>query len=370
MSASAPVTTPNPPHGAGDDDEDQGPHVELTTRNVLLGLAFVVLAIVALYLLLPRLAGLEDTWRRIEQGDPWWLVLALVSTLGMFAGYVTLFQYVFVEAGSRITWRESYQITMAGLAATRLFSAGGAGGIVLTAWALRRSGMDPRMVADRSVTFLVLQYMVYMAALIVCGFGLRYGLFPGNAPFGVTVVPAVIAVVLTGIGFLVALVPTDLQKRLHGVASREGRMGRAAKRLANVPASASAGMREALAHIRSRDLAIVGALTFWGFQIAVLWACFRAFGASPPAAVLVMAFFVGMFGNLLPLPGGIGGVDGGMIGAFAAFGVDAGLAVVAVLVYRAFTFWLPTIPGAIAYLQLRRTVERWRLEGRTSPAPA
>ena len=57
--------------------------------------------------------------------------------------------------------------------------------------------------------------------------------------------------------------------------------------------------------------------------------------------MLVQAFFVGMLGNLLPIPGGVGGVEGGMIGAFAAFGVDAGLAVVAVLVFRAFTFWLP-----------------------------
>ena len=51
-----------------------------------------------------------------------------------------------------------------------------------------------------------------------------------------------------------------------------------------------------------------------------------------------------------------------MIGAFAGFGVDFGLAVVAVLAYRGFTFWLPTIPGVIAYLQLRATVERWRHE--------
>ena len=94
----------------------------------------------------------------------------------------------------------------------------------------------------------------------------------------------------------------------------------------------------------------------------MLWACFEAFGESPPLAVLVLGFFVGMLGNLLPLPGGIGGVDGGMIGAFAAFDVDAGLAVVAVLAYRAFTFWLPTIPGVIAYLQLRKTVTRWRAE--------
>ena len=84
----------------------------------------------------------------------------------------------------------------------------------------------------------------------------------------------------------------------------------------------------------------------------MLWAAFHAFGDAPPLAVLIQAFFVGMLGNLLPIPGGVGGVEGGMIGAFAAFGVDAGLAVVAVLVFRAFTFWLPLLPGVIAFFQL------------------
>jgi uncharacterized protein (TIRG00374 family) len=80
-----------------------------------------------------------------------------------------------------------------------------------------------------------------------------------------------------------------------------------------------------------------------------------------------MAYFVGMVGNTLPLPGGIGGVDGGMIGAFTAFGIDVEVSVVAVLAYRAFAFWLPTIPGAIAYFQLRRTVQKWRASA-ASPA--
>jgi uncharacterized protein (TIRG00374 family) len=75
-----------------------------------------------------------------------------------------------------------------------------------------------------------------------------------------------------------------------------------------------------------------------------------------------MAYFLGMVGNLLPLPGGLGGVEGGMIGAFAAFNVNLELAVLAVLSYRAISFWLPTFPGAVAYFQLRRTVGRWRDE--------
>jgi uncharacterized protein (TIRG00374 family) len=112
--------------------------------------------------------------------------------------------------------------------------------------------------------------------------------------------------------------------------------------------------------VRARNPALLGALAWWGFDIGVLWACLHAFGEPPPPAVLVMAYFTGMLGNLLPLPGGIGGVEGGMIAALIAFGVPGGLAVVAVLSYRAFAFWLPTIPGAIAYLQLRHTVDRWR----------
>ena len=121
-------------------------------------------------------------------------------------------------------------------------------------------------------------------------------------------------------------------------------------------------MRTALRLTRERDPGLLGAIGWWYFDIATLWACFHAFGLAPPFAVVVMAYFIGQLGNVLPLPGGVGGVEGAMVGAFVGFGVEAGLALVAVLTYRAFAFWLPTIPGAVAYLQLRKTVQRWKLE--------
>jgi uncharacterized membrane protein YbhN (UPF0104 family) len=360
-SSSAPVQSPNGP--VEDEDEVAPPRLQFTARNLLLLGGFLAASLAALYYLLPQIAGLEDTWHRIEDGSPNWMFAALVFLVGMFGGYVMMFRGVFVRApgGERIGWRESYQITLAGLAASRIFAAGGAGGLVLTAWALRRAGMRKRLVADTTLSFLILTYFPYVAALIVAGLGLRIGLFPGEAPFGLTVVPAAFAGIALAIGLSIALVPTDLQRRLGGWAGGDGRLGRVARKLAHLPASASAGMRDALEHLRSRDTALAGAVLFWGFQILVLWAAFRAFGDAPPAAVLVQAFFVGMLGNLLPMPGGVGGVEGGMIASFVAFGVDGGLAVVAVLVYRAFTFWLPMLPGVIAYFQLRRTVERWSL---------
>lgn len=356
-----PAAVEVPPDLAPHDEEM--PRLRVTRRLLVLGVVFVVLALAFLYFVLPQLAGLDDTWERIEQGNPWWLALAFAFTIGSFGGYVLLFRFVFVRAGSRIDLRASYQITMAGLAATRLFAAGGAGGIALTAWALRRSGMPRRQVADSTIAFLSLQYIVYTLGLLLVGIGLYTGVLAGPAPFAITVVPAIVAAMLILGAALVVLLPKDLERRMRDWSLRRDRprLARAAQRLATVPATASAGLREAIAHVRSRDPTLLASLLFWGCNIAVLWAAFRAFGEAPPWAVIVMGYLVGMLGNLLPLPGGVGGVDGGMIGAFAAFGVEFGLATVAVLTYRGFAFWLPTIPGAVAYFQLRRTVSRWRV---------
>ncbi len=341
------------------DDLDEMPRVQVTRKGLVLFGFFVVSSIAFLYFVLPQLADLENTSRRVGEGNRWWLAGAFAFSVLSFGGYVMMFQGIFVSAGSRIDWRASYQITMAGLAATRLFAAGGAGGIALTAWALRRAGMDRRTVADKTLAFLILTYAVYMGALVIVGFGLYLGLLPGPAPFAITVIPAIVGLIAIVLGLALSRVPPDLHRRLEGFARRGGRLARLAQRTANAPAAFSAGIRESLCHVRERDPALLGALAYWAFNIAVLWASFHAFGDPPPWPVIVMAYFVGFFGNLLPLPGGIGGVDGGMIGAFAAFGVPLSLAVPAVLAYRVFAFWLPTIPGAVAYFQLRRTVSRW-----------
>jgi uncharacterized protein (TIRG00374 family) len=330
--------------------EDRG--LEINGRSVLTLAGFLLAALLALYFLLPKIAGLHDTWNRIENGSPWWMALALAFTVGMFAGYVAMFRGVFKDA--RIGWRESFQITMAGLAASRLFAAGGAGGLVLQAWALRQAGMKPREVSDKTISFLVLTYAPYAFAVIVCGFGLYLGIFSGEAPLSVTLAPAIVALVLVVASLAVVFIPPDLQRRLPG------RTNRQLRRLANIPATSSAGMRDALRHLRSGDPGLLGAIAYWAFQIGVMWAAFKAFGDAPPIAVLIQGFFVGMLGNLIPIPGGVGGVEGGLIGAYAAFDVDAGLALVAVLVFRAFTFWLPLIPGVYAFFRLRGTIEGWR----------
>jgi uncharacterized protein (TIRG00374 family) len=212
------------------------------------------------------------------------------------------------------------------------------------------------------VASYVLQYSVYMGALIVCGFGLRAGVLSGEAPFVLTTIPALLCCGIVVLVASMALVPEDFERRLSRLATRAGRVGRFAARFATAPATIGSGVRTALVLVRERRIGLLGAVAYWGFDIAVLGVCFRAFGTVVPVAVLIMCYFLGTLGSLLPLPGGIGGVEGGMIGAFVAFGISAQAAVIGVLAYRALSFWLPTVPGIVGYLALRNTVRRWRAE--------
>jgi uncharacterized protein (TIRG00374 family) len=325
----------------------------------------VLSALAFLYFVLPKLKGGSESIKGLGDGKPAWLVVALFLEFLSFMGYVFLFRTVFVRGETRLGWRASYEITLAGLAATRLFAAAGAGGIALTAWALRRAGMERRLVATRMVAFLSLLYAVYMGALVVVGFGLYFGILNGPAPFGITVVPAIFALILWGLFLGMTLLPADSERRLSQWAHGSGRVARVLAKAVTIPASAAAGVRTALSLARNREWGILGAVAWWGFDIGTLWACFHAYGPDPPPfSVIIMGYFVGMLANTLPLPGGIGGVDGGMIGAFVAFDVPFDYAATAVVAYRAFAFWLPTLPGAVAYFQLRKRVAGWREERR------
>jgi uncharacterized membrane protein YbhN (UPF0104 family) len=312
------------------DTADRAPALgSLSLRKLAVLVGASVLLVVGAVVIAPAVADLPDVWQRLAHGDMAWLAFAAVLEALSFVGHIILFRAVSLDGGSRIGMRASTEITLAGHMATRLFAAGGAGGIALTAWAMRKAGMDRRDVAARMTTFLVLLYLVYMAAMFFGGLGLYLGIIPG-----------VVVATIWSFQFVKAG-----ESRLRRWVSPVGDGVRSAQRLA-----------------RAGNLGLLGAILWWGFDIAVLWACFHAFGESPAVGVLIVAYFVGTLANLLPLPGGVGGVDGGMVGALVAFGTDPGLAIVAVLAYRFFAFWLPIAPGAFAFASLRRTVGKWERE--------
>jgi putative heme transporter len=348
-------TSPSAPDsGAG----EEGTQL-LNRKRLLLSLAVIVFGLIGLYFLVPKIAGLNHTWGQLQRGDPVWLGVGAVLEALSIACYAALFEAVFGCGVPRIDWRVSVEIPLAGIAAIRLLAAAGAGGVAVTVWALRHAGMEGRTIGSRMVANLVIQYAIYLLALIVCGLGLWAGLFEGGGSFALTIVPAIFAAVLGLLVLGMGLVPEDFERRLRRLGGQTGLIGRLATRLAPVPTTIASGVRAALSLAWERPWGLLAAIGYWGFDIAVLGLSLRAFGAVVSPSVIVMSYFLGTLGSLLPLPGGIGGVEGGMIGALAAFGVPGGQAVVGVLAYRAISFWLPTLPGIGGYLALRATVRGW-----------
>jgi uncharacterized protein (TIRG00374 family) len=340
--------------------------VAFSRRTAIFAGVFIVAAISFFYVLLPLLPGLRDGLRRVqEDADRTWLAVAFFCELGSYASYVWLFHIVYAPVVPRIGWRESYHISMAGVAATRVLGAAGAGGIALSYWATRRAGLTRRDAASRQVGFLVVLYAVFLGALIVDGLLLYTGVVPGPAPLGVTMIPALFALMVYALFLLTLLLPDRVENIVERLSLGSGSVARVARRLVQVPAMIGEGTRAALEVVRHRPQALMAGAGWWAFDIAVLWACFKAFGGTPTLGVVVMGYLVGMVANVIPVPGGIGAVEGGMIGAYVAFGVSTGPAVAAVLAYRLFAFFLPTLPGIVSYGRLLKSVGEWREEDAT-----
>jgi uncharacterized protein (TIRG00374 family) len=338
-----------------------------TTRRLIQTIVVVFLLLGAIYFLFPKLIGLGDALGKLDEADPLWIAIAIGFNVLAYATYIALFKAVVGGDALRFTWGETYEINMAGVAGTLLFSAGGAGGIAVTYWALRKAGMPRRDVARRMVAFVSLHYAFYPIALIVFGVLLRTGVLNGEDSVELTIIPAAVAGLLLILGVLVTLIPPDSDRRLARFAHSE-RSRNWLRTAGKIPATLGEGFRFALglfAHPRRGGLAVIGAAGFWAASIGVLWASFHAFGVHVPLAVVVQGFFLGMVANLFPLaPAGVGAVDASMIGAFVLFGIPEETVFPAVLIFRLVAFWMPIPPGIFAFFQLRHTVHRWEDKGR------
>ena len=318
-------------------------------RRLLFGVAVVLVAVAAITLL----PGLGELRERLSHAKPAWLVVGVVLKVISGVGYVVIFRTVFCR---RMNWGVSFQVGFSELGANALFPTGGAGGLALGAWALRRGGMDGHQIARRTVAFFLLTSVPNVLGVALIGVGLATGIVPGTTNPLLTLLPAA-AAVLAVVGTLFA---GRLAARLGSAEGEEGEQserGRT-KRAAVLAVGAFAeGVDEALAQLRERNpLLILGLIAYLSFDVMILWAGFRAFGTAPALAIVWMGYLIGELGGLIPVPGGIGGVDLGLVGMLALYGVRLAPAAAAVIFYRAIALWVPAIIGAVAFIALRRTL--------------
>jgi uncharacterized protein (TIRG00374 family) len=303
-----------------------------------------VLAVVGLVLLLAP--GLGEVRDLLTEARPEWLALAVALEALSCIGYVLMFRPIFCR---NMPWRTSWEIGLSELAAGSIVPASGAGGLALGAWILREGGMPAERIASRSVAFFIIKSSVNFVAVAVLGTVMALGLVGPDLSPWLTAVPAAGAILVIA---AVLVVP-----RLGVGAPPAAEAGRSRRALSQVRKALVGGTAEAVEIVRSRELLVIaGSLGYWAFDNAVLWATFHAFGFSPDITVILMGYLIGQLGGLLPLPGGLGGIDGGLIGTLIVYGIAAAPVAAAVLVYRVILFWLPLIAGGIAFVSLRRAL--------------
>jgi uncharacterized membrane protein YbhN (UPF0104 family) len=303
--------------------------------------AVIALAVGAAVVSLSGTAAIGD---RLASARPAWIILAAAFELISVLGFATAFQLVFGD------WLPKHSRLRMGLtvcAATILVPAGGLLAIAAGARALRGRGMPAAKTRSRAIAFLLVTNAPNLLVLGVVGIALGAGLLEGPHTPSLTIVPAVIALSTLGLTMLLPLVS-------HQRAT-PARPGTARRFVSIAAAQLELGVIEALAVVRERGWKLLGAVAYYAFDNAVLWATFKAFGhTDPPIATLVIAYLIGSAAGSLPVPAGLGVVEGGMLALLVLFGVPAVCAGIAVLAYRAVSTGLTLALGGVAFLTIRR----------------
>ena len=328
---------------------------DLHPRHLAKRVVEITAVIIAVAVAVSALPGLGEVRQRLGHIDAIWIAALLLAEFCSCAGYVLVFRSTFCP---RMSWRLSYDIAMAEQAANTLLPAGGAGGLALGVWALRRTGMAAGHIARRTVAFFVVTSAANFGTLAVVGVLTFAGVLPGQTSVLLTLVPALATLLAAA---LVAASPhllraLDVRGLSHG---GEGWQGRARQIVHQGLLAGADGLDQAKDLLRSRSLGVlVGSFSYMAFDIAALGVAFAAVGKVPPFSTLVLAYLIGQLGNLIPLPGGVGGTEGALIGTFVLYGVNAADATAAVLTYRLFALIVPALLGVPAFVLLRQKLMR------------
>jgi uncharacterized membrane protein YbhN (UPF0104 family) len=304
-------------------------------RRGIIALVILGALVAALVLAVPGLRQVAD---RISDVNPGWIALAVLLEVGSCAGYAIVFRRVF----RRVPWLLALRVALSEMAFGAVLPVGGAGGIAVGAYVAKAKGGSMRRFMERSAVLFLLTSGVNAATLALAGLLVGVGVVPAPHSFLLGLVPGLVA--LAGLAFFWCL--PELAGRVRG----DGR-------IAGWIATTGRVIDDTRWEVLHPSWRLLGAVAYLWFDIAMLWVCFRAFATPPPVGALTLAFLIGYLGNVIPVPGGIGALDGGLTGALILYGSPAASAAAAVLVYHAIVLWVPTLLGTIAFLRLRASID-------------
>ena len=322
-------------------------------RSGLVSAAVLSVLVGGLVLAIP---GLGATGHRVAHAHWGWLVLGGGLELASCLGYVLVFREIFSDVPARF----GALVATAEQAFGAVVPVGGAGGIAAGGWLLSRAGMPVRRIAERSAVLFLLTSATNVVTLFLAGAGLAVGLLSGPHNLALSALPA-------GVGL--AVLVTFVWLAVRGPA-RTGDGTSLLSRGLGATAGASAMTLRAVRRPSWR-LAL-GALAYLLCDMAVLWVAIHALGYDVPLAPLLLAYLIGYLANAVPIPGGLGVLDGGLAGALLLYHVPAPVALGGVLLYHALALWIPAVTGTIGFIAAQREIKSGgtagELRGATAPA--
>ena len=307
--------------------------------------AFFAVVLVAVVVAVSTLPGIGDVRDRLSDAQPGWLAVVVACAIGSMLGFVRTLWAAFDRV---VPWRRALVLGLAEQGANVLLPAGGAGGPALGAYVMTRIGVPADLAASRHAALFLSTSVVGFVAVVFAGIGVATGILAGDESLAKTLLPAVGGALLLTLLFVYSRLPCAEETSRGGVWHALWRLRR----------FAHDGVRTTVELLRHGDRwLIVGAVTYYAFDVASLGAAFQAFGGgAPPVGVFILAYTLGHAGALLPTPGGVGGTEGGLIGFFAFYGTPVDVAAAAVLAYRVFQLGLPAIFGAVALVRVRHVL--------------
>jgi uncharacterized membrane protein YbhN (UPF0104 family) len=332
-------------------------------KALLTGVGALVLAVAAVFGI-GQVTSLHRVVHALHRADQVWFPVCLAGELLAYVGYIGAYRDVArVDGGPCLGVWTALRIVVIGFGAGLVGSSAGTLGIDY--WALHRTG-ERRHVAVRRVLALntlqwfVLAIVAFLAAAVCSAARL-------DAPLEMEI--AWLVVVPACVAAAIWVSSPRRSERLTSLPCDEVRLrwdprswphwlwnaGRAAF------SDAVGGVvivRDLLRRPLAHSAALAGFPLYWAGDILTLYAALRAFAVHPHLVPLVLAYVSAFVLTALPLPaGGSGGVEAGLTFSLNAVGIPLAPALLATLVYRAFTLWLPVGP-ALALLPQVRVLDR------------
>ncbi len=313
-------------------------------RRRLLTVVALAICVGAVVLAVPDLRPVVG---EIERISPGLVIAAVVLELASCLSFVVIFRLFFepipAAAAREMAWSQ--------MGSGALLPGGGVGSLAVGGWLLHLAGMPTRQILRRSSGLFFLTSAINLIVLAAGGLVLLVGI--GGGPHDVLRTGLPVAVAVAAV-----IVVLGLPRVMHRISGRLPAPAWLEDIGTGIPAARDALLRP--------NWRLLGALGYLLFDISVLWAALAAVGPAPPVAALAVAYLAGYLPNVLPIPGGIGILDAGLVGALGLYGLPLTHAAAAVLVYHAVAFWVPTLGGMLAYTRLRPRLA----PGAQAPSPA